>query len=219
MANFSLATDEGFRSRETGEWIDRAEWHRIVTFQPGLVEALAKHCRKGRRAFVQGKLQTRKWKDGEGRDRTTTEVLIVPGGRVSVLDKANGSDSAGADPSGARSLRRGHPAAGRRARERRRRPPLLPPSGACVPLGFAPGEAYQLDWSHDDAVLSGVTTRVKAAHMRLCHSRMYLVQVFPREGREMAFEAHERTLPRMSDLPLPPTRVRSMACPARGRRG
>ena len=101
VANFSLATDESFRSKETGEWVDRVEWHRCTTFQPGLVEVLAKHCRKGRPAFVQGKLQTRKWQDREGRDRTTTEVLLVPGGRVSFLDKANGSDSAGADPSDA----------------------------------------------------------------------------------------------------------------------
>ena len=73
-------------------------------------------------------------------------------------------------------------------RERR----ALPASQAFVPLSFAPGEAFQFDWSHEYAVLSGVTTRVKAAHMRLCHSRMMLVQVFPREGQEMVFEAHER---------------------------
>ena len=74
-------------------------------------------------------------------------------------------------------------------RERR----ALPASQAFVPLSFAPGEAYQFDWSHEYAVLSGVTTRVKAAHMRLCHSRLMLVQVFAREGQEMVFEAHERT--------------------------
>ena len=73
-------------------------------------------------------------------------------------------------------------------RERR----ALPASQAFVPLSFAPGEAYQFDWSHEYAVLSGTTTRVKAAHMRLCHSRMMVVQIFPREGQEMVFEAHER---------------------------
>ena len=61
-----------------------------------------------------------------------------------------------------------------------------------MPLIFDPGEAYQFDWSHEYAVLSGTTTRVKAAHMRLCHSRMQLVQIFPRESQEMVFEAHER---------------------------
>ena len=68
----------------------------------------------------------------------------------------------------------------------------LSPSQAFVPLIFDPGEAYQFDWSHEYAVLSGTTTRVKAAHMRLCHSRMQLVQIFPRESQEMVFEAHER---------------------------
>ena len=69
---------------------------------------------------------------------------------------------------------------------------LLSPSQAFVPLIFDPGEAYQFDWSHEYARLSGVTTRVKAAHMRLCYSRMQLVQIFPRESQEMVFEAHER---------------------------
>ena len=64
---------------------------------------------------------------------------------------------------------------------------------AYVPLIFDPGEAYQFDWSHEYAVVAGTTTRVKAAHMRLCHSRVFLVQIFPREGQEMVFEAHERS--------------------------
>ena len=65
---------------------------------------------------------------------------------------------------------------------------------AHVPLTFDPGEAYPFDWSHEYAVIVGATVRVKAAHMRLCHSRVFLVQIFPREGQEMAFEAHERSL-------------------------
>ena len=69
---------------------------------------------------------------------------------------------------------------------------LLSPSQGFVPLSFDPGEAYQFDWSHEYARLSGVTTKVKAAHMRLCYSRMQLVQIFPRESQEMVFEAHER---------------------------
>jgi transposase len=63
---------------------------------------------------------------------------------------------------------------------------------AFVPLTFAPGEAYQFDWSHEIVVLNGVTTTVKAAHVRLCHSRMMLVRVYPRETQEMVFDAHER---------------------------
>ena len=86
----------------------------------------------------------------------------------------------------------GYDAVRRYARVWRRRHRLLSSSEAYVPLIFDPGEAYQFDWSHEYAVLSGTTTRVKAAHMRLCHSRMQLVQIFPRESQEMVFEAHER---------------------------
>jgi len=60
-----------------------------------------------------------------------------------------------------------------------------------IPLWFAPGEAYQFDWSHEVVVLGGVTTTVKVAHIRLCHSRMFLVRAYPRETQEMVFAAHE----------------------------
>jgi transposase len=63
---------------------------------------------------------------------------------------------------------------------------------AFVPLSFAPGEAYQFDWSHEIVLLNGVTVTVKVAHMRLCHSRMMLVRAYPRETQEMVFDAHER---------------------------
>src|ERR1700720_3381643 len=65
-------------------------------------------------------------------------------------------------------------------------------ASAYVPLSFAPGEAYQFDWSHEIVVLSGVTVTVKVAHIRLCHSRMMFVRAYPRETQEMVFDAHER---------------------------
>ena len=65
-------------------------------------------------------------------------------------------------------------------------------AAAYVPLSFAPGEAYQFDWSHEVVVIAGVTTMVKVAHMRLCHSRMFYVRVYPRESQEMVFDAHDR---------------------------
>jgi transposase len=63
---------------------------------------------------------------------------------------------------------------------------------AYVPLSFAPGEAYQFDWSHEVVLINGVTTVVKVAHVRLCHSRMLYVRAYPRESQEMVFDAHER---------------------------
>jgi transposase len=65
-------------------------------------------------------------------------------------------------------------------------------ASAYVPLSFAPGEAYQFDWSHEVVLLSGVTVIVKVAHVRLCHSRMLFVRAYPRETQEMVFDAHDR---------------------------
>lgn len=65
-------------------------------------------------------------------------------------------------------------------------------AAAFVPLSFAPGEAYQFDWSHEIVVIGGVTTTVKVAHVRLCHSRMLFVRAYPRESQEMVFDAHDR---------------------------
>jgi transposase len=63
---------------------------------------------------------------------------------------------------------------------------------AFVPLSFAPGEAYQFDWSQEIVLLDGITTTVKVAQVRLCHSRMPFVRAYPRETQEMVFDAHER---------------------------
>jgi transposase len=63
---------------------------------------------------------------------------------------------------------------------------------AYVPLSFAPGEAYQFDWSHEIVLIAGVTTTIKVAHVRLCHSRMLFVRAYPRETQEMVFAAHNR---------------------------
>jgi transposase len=63
---------------------------------------------------------------------------------------------------------------------------------AYVPLSFAPGEAYQFDWSHEVVLINGVTVTVKVAHVRLCHSRMMFVRAYPRETQEMVFDTHNR---------------------------
>jgi transposase len=63
---------------------------------------------------------------------------------------------------------------------------------AYVPLSFAPGEAYQFDWSYEVVLINGTTVTVKVAHVRLCHSRMLFVRAYPRETQEMVFDAHNR---------------------------
>ena len=123
VANISVATDESYINKQTGERVDKTEWHRIVTFQDGLISMLEKHARKGRLVFIDGKLQTRRWsKPGEDGDRFSTEILLVPGGRVQFLDKPNGaSGNASAQPAAA------------------------PASGPATPAGAAPADDFDDD--------------------------------------------------------------------------
>ena len=100
VANMSVATDESYIDRQSGDRIDKTEWHRVVSFQSGLIDMLEKHAKKGRLIYVAGKLQTRKWrKDGEDSDRFSTEILLVPGGRVQFLDRPAGTNGSGAQAS------------------------------------------------------------------------------------------------------------------------
>jgi hypothetical protein len=55
-------------------------------------------------------------------------------------------------------------------------------------LSFAPGEAYQFDWSHEVVLIGGTTVTIKVAHLRLCHSRMLFARAYPRETQEMVFD-------------------------------
>ena len=99
VANMSVATDESFIDRNSGDRVQRVEWHKVVTFQSGLIDMLEKHAKKGRLVYVAGKLQTRKWrKEGEDSDRYSTEILLVPGGRVQFLERrANGNGAPAPD--------------------------------------------------------------------------------------------------------------------------
>ena len=73
-----------------------------------------------------------------------------------------------------------------------RRDQISSSAAAFVPLSFAPGEAYQFDWSHEVVLINGTTVTLKVAHVRLCHSRMLFVRAYPRETQEMVFDAHDR---------------------------
>ncbi len=66
------------------------------------------------------------------------------------------------------------------------------PAKVYVPMSFSPGEAYQFDWSHEAITLQGLPLMVKAAHMRLSHSRMPFVRVYFRETQELVFDAHDK---------------------------
>ncbi|RMG39537.1 MAG: single-stranded DNA-binding protein [Candidatus Dadabacteria bacterium] len=73
VCSFSMATNER-RKDQSGNWSDHTEWHNIVTFGK-TAENCAQYLKKGRQVYVEGRLQTRKWEDKEGRARYTTEVL------------------------------------------------------------------------------------------------------------------------------------------------
>ena len=94
VANFNLATNERFQ--KDGEWVDSTEWHRIVVWAK-TAENCAKYLTKGSQVFLEGKLQTRKWQDKEGRDVYTTEIVAF---NVQFLsgDKAAGSGGAARPP-------------------------------------------------------------------------------------------------------------------------
>ena len=97
--------------RRTGDRVDKTEWHRVVTFQDGLIDMLEKHAVKGRLVYIDGKLQTRRWsKPGEDGDRFSTEILLVPGGRVQFLERPNGNGAQPAAGGGAMPDGAGQPA-------------------------------------------------------------------------------------------------------------
>ena len=76
VANFSVATSDRWRDRQTGEQRERTEWHRISIYDDKLVEIAEKYLRKGRKVYLEGELQTRKWTDQSGQERYTTEVVL-----------------------------------------------------------------------------------------------------------------------------------------------
>ena len=101
VANMSVATDESYIEKNSGTRIDKTEWHRVVSFQSGLIDMLEKHAKKGRLVYVAGKLQTRRWrKEGEDSDRFSTEILLVPGGRIQFLERPAGTNGNGAQEPG-----------------------------------------------------------------------------------------------------------------------
>ena len=96
VANFSVATSESWKDKQTGETRDRTEWHRIVVFGK-LAEIAGQYIKKGSQVYLEGQLQTRKWQDQSGQDRYTTEVVINPiGGTLQILgSRENGADERG----------------------------------------------------------------------------------------------------------------------------
>lgn len=74
VANISVATNESWKDKSTGEKQERTEWHRIVMFGK-LAEIAQQYLKKGSQAYFEGRIQTRKWQDQSGNDRYSTEIV------------------------------------------------------------------------------------------------------------------------------------------------
>ncbi|MGI9247383.1 MAG: single-stranded DNA-binding protein [Woeseiaceae bacterium] len=74
VTNFTVATNESWKDKQTGEQKDRTEWHRVAMFNR-LAEIAAEYLRKGSQVYIEGKLRTRKWQGQDGNDRYTTEII------------------------------------------------------------------------------------------------------------------------------------------------
>jgi single-strand DNA-binding protein len=91
VTNFSIATSESWRDKQTGEQKEQTEWHNIVFFDR-LAEVAAEYLKKGSQVYVEGRLRTRKWTDKSGNDRYTTEIV---GNEMQMLGGRGGAGGGG----------------------------------------------------------------------------------------------------------------------------
>ena len=76
IANFSIATSESWKDKNTGEKKEKTEWHRVVVFKEGLVNVIKSYVKKGSKLYIEGQLQTRKWVDSSGNEKYSTEIVL-----------------------------------------------------------------------------------------------------------------------------------------------
>jgi single-strand DNA-binding protein len=95
VVNFSLATSETWRDKNSGERKEKTEWHNIVIFNDNLAKVAEQYLKKGMKVYVEGQLQTRKWQDQSGQDRYTTEIVLQKfRGELQMLDaRGQGGDA------------------------------------------------------------------------------------------------------------------------------
>ncbi|MBX2830811.1 MAG: single-stranded DNA-binding protein [Rhodospirillales bacterium] len=91
IANFSIATSEQWRDRQSGERRERTEWHRIVVFNEGLADVVERFVKKGSKLYIEGVLRTRKWQGQDGKDNYTTEIVLEGfNSNLTMLDNRGG---------------------------------------------------------------------------------------------------------------------------------
>ena len=102
VTQFTVAVNRNYKDAG-GEWKEETEWFRVVAWGP-LAERSAEYLRKGRKVYVEGRLQTRNWEDKDGQKRYTTELIASA---VTALDRAR--EDGAPEPAGARPARGGEP--------------------------------------------------------------------------------------------------------------
>jgi single-strand DNA-binding protein len=93
VANISVATTENFKDKQSDQWQERTEWHRVALFGR-LAEVAGEYLRKGSQVYIEGRLRTRKWQDKQGNDRYSTEIVAND---MQMLG-SRGGGGAGAEP-------------------------------------------------------------------------------------------------------------------------
>jgi single-strand DNA-binding protein len=93
IVSLSLATNESWRDKNTGEKREKAEFHRVVIFAEGLARVAESYLKKGSKVYLEGQLQTRKWQDQSGADKYSTEVVLQNfNSSLVLLDNAGSSN-------------------------------------------------------------------------------------------------------------------------------
>ncbi|GMO61272.1 MAG: single-stranded DNA-binding protein [Rickettsiales bacterium] len=92
-ANFTLATSDTWKDKQTGEQKEKTEWHNIVVYNSGIVGVVENYVKKGSKIYIEGQLATRKYNDKDGVEKFMTEVVLQPfNSELLLLDSKNGGD-------------------------------------------------------------------------------------------------------------------------------
>ena len=98
IANFSIATSESWKDKNSGEKKEKTEWHRVVVFSSGLAGIVKNYVKKGTKLYIEGSLQTRKWTDNQGIEKYTTEVVLQNfNSTLQILDGRNSGGNSSSD--------------------------------------------------------------------------------------------------------------------------
>ena len=101
VVNFSVATSETWKDKQSGERKEKTEWHNIVVRNENIGKVATQYLRKGSEVYIEGSIATRKYQDSSGADRYVTEIVIGPfnGGLTLIGGKGGGPDNGGGDQS------------------------------------------------------------------------------------------------------------------------